>query len=62
VDGPPIWRSGKSIPLLIFPPGLILKDDGDEEELGEVEMMEAVKFLFRVGEDGWNPRRGEELG
>jgi len=41
---------------------LILKDDGDEEELGEVEMMEAVKFLFRVGEDGWNPRRGEELG
>jgi len=41
---------------------LILEDDGDEEGLEEVGMMEAVKFLFRVGEDGWNPRRGEEPG
>jgi len=35
---------------------LILEDGEDEEEVGEVGMMEAAKFLFRDGEDGWNPR------
>ena len=34
----------------------MLEDDEDEEAVEEVGTMEAIRFLFRDGEGGWNPR------